>query len=123
MCVCAGEWKLAELEVGGGLDGDEGLVMSVSIDCLSLSHCWPLVTLHPLSLPLLQEAAKHYAISTKLERPFVFAESEAFVVQYEVNFQEGLSCGGAYVKLLMHTDDLDLVRLHPPPFSVFLLFL
>ena len=29
--------------------------------------------------------------------------------RYEVNFQEGLSCGGAYVKLLSQSDKLKLV--------------
>ena len=31
------------------------------------------------------------------------------VFRYEVNFQEGLSCGGAYVKLLSASDTLKLV--------------
>nr|XP_015200290.1 PREDICTED: calmegin [Lepisosteus oculatus] len=32
------------------------------------------------------------------------------VVQYEVNFQDGIDCGGAYMKLLSASDDLDLER-------------
>lgn len=32
--------------------------------------------------------------------------------RYEVNFQEGIDCGGAYVKLLTDTEDLSLVGLH-----------
>jgi len=31
------------------------------------------------------------------------------VPRYEVNFQGGIDCGGAYIKLLSSTDDLDLV--------------
>lgn len=33
------------------------------------------------------------------------------VFRYEVNFQAGIDCGGAYVKLLTQTDELDLVSL------------
>lgn len=29
-----------------------------------------------------------------------------------MNFQEGIDCGGAYVKLLTDTEDLSLVGLH-----------
>lgn len=29
--------------------------------------------------------------------------------RYEVNFQDGIDCGGAYVKLLSKSDDLNLV--------------
>lgn len=32
--------------------------------------------------------------------------------RYEVNFQEGIDCGGAYIKLLTDTEDLNLVGLH-----------
>ena len=31
------------------------------------------------------------------------------VLRYEVNFQSGIDCGGAYIKLLSQTPDLDLV--------------
>ncbi|KAL7981987.1 hypothetical protein Chor_001044 [Crotalus horridus] len=41
---------------------------------------------------ILKSVAKHHAISTI----------------YEVNFQDGIDCGGAYVKLLSKSDDLDL---------------
>lgn len=29
--------------------------------------------------------------------------------RYEVNFQDGIDCGGAYIKLLSDTGDLNLV--------------
>ena len=51
---------------------------------------------------------RHHAISMELSRPFVF-DGKPFIMQYEVNFQNGIECGGAYVKLLSQTDDLDLV--------------
>jgi len=31
--------------------------------------------------------------------------------RYEVRFQNGQECGGAYIKLLSHQDNLDLVRI------------
>ncbi|XP_003387493.1 PREDICTED: calnexin-like [Amphimedon queenslandica] len=56
---------------------------------------------------VMKEAAKHYAIAAALDRPFVFEDSkESFVVQYEVNFQDTLTCGGGYVKLLSTSKEL-----------------
>ncbi|XP_058791116.1 calnexin-like isoform X2 [Phymastichus coffea] len=48
---------------------------------------------------VLKSKARHAAISTVLEKPFKF-EDKPLVVQYEVIFQEGQECGGAYLKLL-----------------------
>ncbi|XP_042326602.1 calmegin [Sceloporus undulatus] len=56
---------------------------------------------------VLKSVAKHHAISAMLTQPFVF-DSKPLIVQYEVNFQEGIDCGGAYVKLLSKSDDLNL---------------
>ncbi|XP_006144693.1 calmegin [Tupaia chinensis] len=56
---------------------------------------------------VLKSRAKHHAISAVLAKPFVFAD-KPLVVQYEVNFQDGIDCGGAYIKLLADTDDLTL---------------
>ncbi|KAG2455421.1 CALX protein, partial [Polypterus senegalus] len=56
---------------------------------------------------VLKSQAKHHAISSKLKKPFVF-ETRPLIVQYEVNFQNGIDCGGAYVKLLSKTSDLIL---------------
>uniref|UniRef100_A0A8C7US17 Calnexin n=1 Tax=Oncorhynchus mykiss TaxID=8022 RepID=A0A8C7US17_ONCMY len=42
-----------------------------------------------------------------LDRPFIF-DTKPLIVQYEVNFQQGIDCGGAYVKLLSQTPDLNL---------------
>ena len=43
--------------------------------------------------------------------------------RYEVNFQDGIDCGGAYIKLLTDSADLDLVGwllfLIMVPFSIF----
>uniref|UniRef100_A0AAY4BNM3 Calnexin n=1 Tax=Denticeps clupeoides TaxID=299321 RepID=A0AAY4BNM3_9TELE len=56
---------------------------------------------------VLKSRAKHHAISGLLLRPFVF-NTKPLIVQYEVNFQTGIDCGGAYVKLLSQTPELDL---------------
>lgn len=46
----------------------------------------------------------HNAI--KFFLPFIIYFSE---IRYEVNFQNGIECGGAYVKLLSKTPELNLV--------------
>uniref|UniRef100_A0A8C7INT4 Uncharacterized protein n=1 Tax=Oncorhynchus kisutch TaxID=8019 RepID=A0A8C7INT4_ONCKI len=56
---------------------------------------------------VLKSRAKHHAIASLLDRPFLFRD-DALVVQYEVNFQDGIDCGGAYIKLLSDEEDLDL---------------
>ncbi|XP_039631849.1 calnexin isoform X1 [Polypterus senegalus] len=75
-----GKWEVEEMK-DSKLSGDKGLV--------------------------LKSQAKHHAISSKLKKPFVF-ETRPLIVQYEVNFQNGIDCGGAYVKLLSKTSDLIL---------------
>ncbi|KAJ8682273.1 hypothetical protein QAD02_018065 [Eretmocerus hayati] len=48
---------------------------------------------------VLKSKARHAAISTPLSKPFKF-DDKPLIVQYEVIFQEGQECGGAYLKLL-----------------------
>uniref|UniRef100_A0A8C1KC91 Calnexin n=1 Tax=Cyprinus carpio TaxID=7962 RepID=A0A8C1KC91_CYPCA len=78
--LCVGKWEVEEMK-DTKLPGDKGLV--------------------------LKSKAKHHAISALLLRPFTF-DTKPLIVQYEVNFQTGIDCGGAYVKLLAQTPDLDL---------------
>ncbi|XP_011871411.1 PREDICTED: calnexin isoform X2 [Vollenhovia emeryi] len=52
---------------------------------------------------VLKSKARHAAVSTLLTKPFYF-EDKPLVVQYEVNFQDGQECGGAYLKLLTLDD-------------------
>ncbi|XP_071561308.1 calnexin [Temnothorax nylanderi] len=52
---------------------------------------------------VLKSKARHAAVSTLLTKPFYF-EDKPLIVQYEVNFQEGQECGGAYLKLLTLDD-------------------
>lgn len=52
---------------------------------------------------VLEAPAKHYGLAVKLDAPLSIDGSEGkkeLVVQYEVKLQKGLTCGGAYVKLL-----------------------
>lgn len=85
LCL-AGKWEVEDMK-DGKLPGDKGLV--------------------------LKSRAKHHAISAQLLRPFIF-DTKPLIVQYEVNFQQGIDCGGAYVKLLSQTPDLNLVRTCTP---------
>ena len=43
--------------------------------------------------------ASHYGIATLFDKPIDLTEKD-LVVQYEVRYQKGLECGGAYIKLL-----------------------
>ncbi|KAJ3182509.1 hypothetical protein HDU85_002607 [Gaertneriomyces sp. JEL0708] len=67
-----GEWAVEEA-LGSHIEGDKGLV--------------------------LKTAAAHHAISAKFDKP-IDPKGKPLVVQYEVKLQNGLECGGAYVKLL-----------------------
>uniref|UniRef100_A0A3B5M3A9 Uncharacterized protein n=1 Tax=Xiphophorus couchianus TaxID=32473 RepID=A0A3B5M3A9_9TELE len=60
---------------------------------------------------VLKSRAKHHAIAAMLDKPFVF-QDEPLVVQYEVNFQDGIDCGGAYIKLLSDSGSLSLEQFH-----------
>ncbi|KAK7929687.1 hypothetical protein WMY93_006082 [Mugilogobius chulae] len=60
---------------------------------------------------VLKSRAKHHAIASLLNKPFVFKD-DPLVVQYEVNFQDGIDCGGAYIKLLSDEADLNLEQFH-----------
>ena len=61
------------------------------------------------NLKVISAYFRHHAIAIALDRPFVF-DGKPFIMQYEVNFQTGIECGGAYVKLLSQSDNLSLVR-------------
>lgn len=58
---------------------------------------------------VLKSRAKHHAVAAKLKKPFTF-DGKPFVVQYEVKFQNGQECGGAYIKLLSQNNKLDLKK-------------
>lgn len=79
-----GEWNVESLQKNS-LTGDRGLVLKTS--------------------------AKHAAISSRLSHPFHFID-KPLVLQYEVIFQNELTCGGAYIKLLSDSPDLKLEHFH-----------
>lgn len=56
---------------------------------------------------VLKSKAKHAAISAPLDRPFNFND-KPLIVQYDVTFQNGQECGGAYIKLLTQETGLRL---------------
>lgn len=75
---------------------------------------WAVETLESFAIEgdhalVLKSKAKHHAISAKLNRPVKFDMPE-LVIQYEVKFENGMECGGAYIKLLSATPNLDLVN-------------
>ncbi|XP_043346834.1 calnexin isoform X5 [Dermochelys coriacea] len=77
---------------------------------------WEVLEMKDTKLPgdkglVLMSRAKHHAISAKLTKPFIF-DTKPLIVQYEVNFQNGIECGGAYVKLLSKTTELNLDQFH-----------
>lgn len=72
-----GEWAIEEATIYPGLKGDKGLV--------------------------LKSPAAHHAISRRFDS-VLDNTGKTLVVQYEVKPQQGLTCGGAYVKLLSDSD-------------------
>merc|ERR1711871_643289 len=54
---------------------------------------------------VLKSKAKHYGIASALTTPLSAKEGD-IVIQYEVRLQNGLDCGGAYLKLLSSADNL-----------------
>ncbi|PHH68548.1 hypothetical protein CDD82_477 [Ophiocordyceps australis] len=80
-----GEWAIEEPTVYKGMEGDKGLVV--------------------------KNPAAHHAISAKFPTK-IDPKGKTLVVQYEVKLQNGLECGGAYMKLLR-----DNAALHQDEFS------
>lgn len=74
-----GEWAVEEPTVYKGMEGDSGLVV--------------------------KNAAAHHAISAKFPDT-IDNTGKTLVVQYEVKLQNGLECGGAYLKLLRENEAL-----------------
>ncbi|KAK9240174.1 Calreticulin family-domain-containing protein [Lipomyces kononenkoae] len=74
-----GRWAVEEATVFPGLKGDKGLVV--------------------------KDKAAHHAISAKFAEPLDNTD-KSLVLQYEVKLQNGLECGGAYLKLLTEDESL-----------------
>jgi calnexin len=73
-----GTWK-HETYTPEGLVGDKGIVVS--------------------------DEAKKHAVSSVFKKP-IDPKDKGLVIQYEVQLQNGLTCGGAYIKLLTATPEL-----------------
>ncbi|KAG9271905.1 calnexin-like [Astyanax mexicanus] len=56
---------------------------------------------------VLKSPGHHHAISAYLRTAYHFRD-KPLCLQYEVDFQKGIDCGGAYIKLLTYTDNLRL---------------
>lgn len=52
---------------------------------------------------MLTQPARHYAVTAPLDTPIDLSDDRPLIVQYEVRMQDGLSCGGAYLKLYADT--------------------
>lgn len=74
-----GKWAVEEPKVYPGLENDYGLVLSTK--------------------------AAHHAISAPLDEVFD-PKGKPLVLSYEVKLQNGLDCGGAYVKLLSESEEV-----------------
>eukprot|EP00877_Chromochloris_zofingiensis_P006261 jgi/Chrzof1/1889/Cz10g25030.t1 len=83
---------------------------------LRLSSCLPVcpVACHNAHVP---ERNKHYGLTTLLDQPL--DPKKGLVLQYEVKFSEGHSCGGAYLKLVSHADGFEADKLKDStPYSI-----
>ena len=59
----------------------------------------------------LSQENKHYGVSSKFANP-LDVKGKDLVIQYDLKLEEGLTCGGAYIKLLRATNDLDVRQLN-----------
>ncbi|KAL1261291.1 hypothetical protein QQF64_006556 [Cirrhinus molitorella] len=67
---------------------------------------------------VLKSPGKHHAISAYLRNVYHFTD-KPLCLQYEVFFQKVVDCGGAYIKLLAHSDDLRLSQFSDAtPYSI-----
>jgi len=58
---------------------------------------------------VMKSEAKAHSISARLFRTFEL-DTKPLILQYEVNFQNGMYCGGAYIKLLRESEELRLLN-------------
>jgi len=54
--------------------------------------------------------ARFYGLSAKLSKPFNSSDGKDLVVQYSVKHEQGIDCGGAYIKLLPGGDSFDAAK-------------
>ncbi|KAL4640279.1 calnexin-like [Arapaima gigas] len=124
--VPTGDVYFAETFDKGTLDGwqlSKTMKEDADDDIAKYDGKWEVEPLKENKVPgdmglVLKSRAKHHAIAAWLKRPFIFHD-QSLVVQYEVNFQNGIDCGGAYIKLLSAADNLDLEQFNDrTPYSI-----
>lgn len=54
--------------------------------------------------------ARFYGLSAKLDKAFNSSDKKDVVIQYSVKHEQGIDCGGAYIKLLPGGDDFDPIK-------------
>lgn len=86
-----GKWAVEESKIYPAIEGDKGLV--------------------------LKSPAAHHAISYIFDRP-IDNTGKDLVLQYEVKLQDGLNCGGAYLKLLSADGNLDQEFSNDTPYQI-----
>lgn len=62
---------------------------------------------------VLKAPARRYAVTAPFKTPLDLSDGKPLVVQYEVTFQQGLQCGGAYVKLYESTSSFSPATVTP----------
>ncbi|EFC41864.1 predicted protein [Naegleria gruberi] len=62
---------------------------------------------------LMKNAGQHFGVASKIS-PSIDNENKDLIIQYEVKFDSKLSCGGAYLKLLLEKEgeELDMATLN-----------
>lgn len=82
-----GKWAIEPVSVYPGYKNDKGLVLKTK--------------------------AAHHAIAYKLDQPLDNTDKD-LVLQYEIKLQNGLECGGTYIKLLNAAEDYSLFNVDTP---------
>ena len=68
---------------------------------------------------VLTQAARRYAVTSPFTKEVSLTDDLPLVIQYEVQLQEGLSCGGAYVKVYESSKSFNLEQVTPStPYSI-----
>jgi calnexin len=68
---------------------------------------------------VLTRPARRYAVTSPFLKQIDLSDDLPLIIQYEVQLQEGLTCGGAYVKVYEATSDFDPVKVSPnTPYSI-----
>ena len=67
----------------------------------------------------LTKEAQHYGLTAPLRESVSLSDDKPLVIQYEVKTQNGMTCGGSYVKLYEESVDVDTVSPNSPYLIMF----